>query len=182
MVRVAAMAVASLDSAELLASCSKSALISCNARSTCAFSRTIPHDSSMRFESASSIRSVCVDARRIQVGRSTSDEAAAVLWAFVALATSSSIASAAPAALFVSANFAALSPARMPKTRPFALERPPRRSAPCIPPVHSPAAKIPETVVHPCWSMTSPPLFACAYIATRRGVSAVTPATVSSHV
>ena len=38
------------------------------------------------------------------------------------------------------AQAAALVPAMCPKTRPFALERPPMRSAPCMPPVHSPQA------------------------------------------
>ena len=78
-VRVAAMAAASLDSVELPASCSESASISCNACPTCAFSRTIPHDSSIMVESSFSMRSACVDARFIQAERVAFGEGVAVL-------------------------------------------------------------------------------------------------------
>ena len=79
------------------------------------------------------------------------------------------------------ANFAAATPARRPKTNAFALARPPILSAPCIPPVHSPAANRPGTPHEPCSSIAMPPFEACAYAAMRTGALAETPHSRSSH-
>ena len=79
------------------------------------------------------------------------------------------------------ANFAAATPARRPKTSAFALARPPILSAPCMPPVHSPAANRPGTPHEPCSSIAMPPFEACAYGAMRAGALAETPHSRSSH-
>ena len=76
---------------------------------------------------------------------------------------------------------AAARPARLPKTSPFALERPPMRSAPCMPPVTSPAANSPGAPVAPSASMRMPPLAAWAYMAMRSSSSAPMPYASASH-
>ena len=67
------------------------------------------------------------------------------------------------------------------KTNAFALARPPILSAPCMPPVHSPAANRPGTPHEPCSSIAMPPFEACAYGAMHAGALAETPHSRSSH-